>query len=557
MGVVVSTREGDSDRTIGLLLNTLPLTLTARAEDSLIAVCRRTEPLLTEAFAHRHYPLTSILRDRRHANRSSAVPKIMFVYESVVAPSLKDHRVSHRIVASGVSIADLTVFVHHYGDRIELAAEYSGARFDERDVVQLLRVFEQILINAVRHPDHAIGSYVLGETPAGGPAIASTTNVVETIYEVAQRQPGAVAVSSGTTELTYGDLVARAERAAAAMRSRGIGRGDRVALVMSRSPDFFVAMLGALISGACYVPIDPEYPPGRIRELLARGRAAIAVVDHGADMVNAVDIGSLEATVAPPVGFSPQPQDIAYVIFTSGSTGHPKGVAVTHENLAASTAARVAFYGDVAPRYLLASSFGFDSSVAGIYWTLTTGGELVVPTAAQQHDGDDMADLIREQQVSHLLMVPSLYEAILRRRPEALAAIRTAIVAGEACTTSLVGSPHHRTVPNAELFTEYGPTEATVWATVHRCVVTEDPVPIGRPIPGAVVAIVDSSLRPRPTGVLGELVIGGRQVAFGYIDDDDATAERFVELAGIGRVYRKRRPLSHEPRWSYRVLRSR
>ena len=288
-GVVVSTRERESAQTIGLHLNTLPLTLSIRDGDSMSAVCRRAEPFLAEALAHRHYPLTSILRDRRQANRQAAVPTIMFVYESSVEPSLKGHRVSHRVVPSGVSIADLTVFVHDHGDHVELAAEYSGARFDERDVVQVLQTFERVMIGGVQNADQTIGSYVLGDIPMEGPATATANSVIDSIYDVAKRRPAAVAVSCGGVELTYGELLARAERAAATLRSRGISRGERVALVMRRSPDFFVAMLGTLISGACYVPIDSEYPSRRIADLVARSRAAVAIIDTSAAVGDAID----------------------------------------------------------------------------------------------------------------------------------------------------------------------------------------------------------------------------------------------------------------------------
>ena len=156
----------------------------------------------------------------------------------------------------------------------------------------------------------------------------------------------------------------------------------------------------------------------------------------------------------------------AYILYTSGSTGRPKGVVVTHDNLRRSTQARLQFY--VAPpgRFLLLSSVAFDSSVAGIFWTLATGGTLVIPTDEEISDARTLARLIDEAQVTTLLCIPSLYAQLLGSGAERLRRLASVIVAGERCPSELVAE-HFRTLPHVRLFNEYGPTEATVWATVH------------------------------------------------------------------------------------------
>ena len=164
-----------------------------------------------------------------------------------------------------------------------------------------------------------------------------------------------------------------------------------------------------------------------------------------------------------------RPESLAYIIYTSGSTGRPKGVLVTHRNLVHSTHARLLHYKEPVAAYLLVSSFAFDSSVAGLFWTLAQGGTLVLPEDGEQVDPTALALLIARHRVSHVLSVPSLYALILEHAPaEALASLRTAIVAGEPCPRDLPAR-HHAVLPAAALHNEYGPTEATVWATVHRC----------------------------------------------------------------------------------------
>ncbi|MEL6894227.1 MAG: alpha/beta fold hydrolase, partial [Actinomycetota bacterium] len=180
-------------------------------------------------------------------------------------------------------------------------------------------------------------------------------------------------------------------------------------------------------------------------------------------------------------------------------------------------------------RFLVTSSFGFDSSAVGLWWSLATGGTIVLPTDDEVHDVDALLATIEARDVSHLLMVPSLYEALMHRSPDRMGGVRVAIVAGEACPASLVRR-HHEVLPGVDLVNEYGPTEATVWSTAHRVRPTDDPVPIGRPIPGTTVRVAGEHGRALPHGVVGELLVSGPGVTAGYVGDAAATAAAFVDL---------------------------
>ncbi len=219
------------------------------------------------------------------------------------------------------------------------------------------------------------------------------------------------------------------------------------------------------------------------------------------------------------------------MIYTSGSTGRPKGVEVTHRNLVNSTHARVRAYGDRIDAFLLLSPFFFDSSVAGLFSTLTQGGALVLPAPQMEQDVGHLADLIAAHQVSHTLALPRLYEMLLEHAdPARLGSLRLVMVAGEACSRDL-GPRHHDVLPGTRLVNEYGPTEATVWCTVQEIgpgPVDGDRVPIGRPIANSQTYILDPWGRPTPVGVPGELHVGGLGVARGYLGDPAMTADRFV-----------------------------
>jgi len=238
------------------------------------------------------------------------------------------------------------------------------------------------------------------------------------------------------------------------------------------------------------------------------------------------------------------PNNAAYVIYTSGSTGRPKGVQIPHRSLMVSNQARFAGYGEAPDVFLLLSSIAFDSSAAGIFWTLAGGGTLCIPSEDAVHSARSLTDIIRQRRVSHMLCLPSLYAAILEdAQPCELAALRSVIVAGEVCTEDLIAL-HLERLPGTALFNEYGPTEATVWSSVYDCR-THQPgtrVPIGTPIAGSRSYVMDSRWRPVPIGVRGELYIGGDSLARGYLGQPRLTAERFLPdpcSTGAGaRMYR-------------------
>ena len=312
---------------------------------------------------------------------------------------------------------------------------------------------------------------------------------------------GRTAILDRTGTLTYAELDTLSAATAAALAERGIGDGDPVVVHARLSRWAVVGMLGVLRAGARYVPVDAFFPPNRQRYLAQTSGATVAVAEPGLPQplpgLAYVDLGDLPGERVARRG------RLAYTCFTSGSTGRPKGVTVSAAALAYSTAARIAVYPDPVRAFLLCSSISFDSSVAGIYWTLACGGTLVIPS-------DRAADLVslgraaRRHRPSHLLLLPSLYSVALRGGlADDLAGLSTVIVAGEACPPALVGE-HYRQLPAARLYNEYGPTEYTVWTTVHACTPADAEgrtVPIGRSIPGTTVRLVDDVLHVAGPGL--------------------------------------------------------
>ena len=440
------------------------------------------------------------------------------------------------VVTVGVE-SELDVQVNHLGSGLSVTLSVPEGRGGEANLwaERLRTLFEA----GLARPDEAVADLPLCgdeeqvrlaelESGGDGPPAEGLLGLIE---KQCRRDPDRPAVAGSAGGLTYGELDARANQLARALGEQGVQTGDVVGLYVRRGPDLPVGILGILRAGAAYAPIDPGYPPARQRGMAEDAGIRVVATDGSGDLpdgVTAVPIGGHDLPVTSPE-VPVRDDDLAYVIFTSGSTGRPKGVEVTHGNLGFSTRARLAYYPSAPGRFLLVSSYSFDSSVVGLFWTLASGGTLVLPSDDEVADVVALTQVIEREKVSHTLCLPSLYRVLLSEgRPEAMASLETVIVAGEACPASLTDL-HFATLPSVAFYNEYGPTEGTVWATVYRF---EGPiagaVSIGRPIPGSRVRVADDRGRPTPLGTVGEIRVGGPGVVRGYRGRDALTRERFV-----------------------------
>lgn len=354
-----------------------------------------------------------------------------------------------------------------------------------------------------------------------------------------QHHPDAPAVTCGDVTLTFANLAERASRLARRLQREGVGIESRVGLCLERTADWPVAVLGVLLAGGAYVPIDTSLPEERIATKVEDSGLTVLVATAGAMRQHMVPAGArvvLLETVADPAGpldvlpgMEAEASQLAYVIYTSGSTGRPKGVAIERGSLAFSTAARTARYG-TRPTILGVYPFSFDSSIAGLFWCLTAGGHYVITPPGAERDPARLAALIAQHRITHLDCLPSHYAALLEfAGDDALRSVRHVIVGGEELT-SAVWDRHRRRLPHVPLHNEYGPTEATVWCCVHHVGHPEHfgRVPIGLPLPGVVVRLEDAHGSPVAPGQSGELLVAGPGLARGYLNDDTLTRERFV-----------------------------
>ncbi|WP_347257370.1 amino acid adenylation domain-containing protein [Methylocaldum sp.] len=568
IGYPVANRPlAELEDVIGFFVNTLVLRTDLSGNPRFSELLGRVRETVLGAQAHQELPfekLVEALQPVRQAGRNPLF-QVMLVLQNAFSGSLQlpDLDVEAQELDLSVAKFDLTLSISERERRLHCVFEYSTELFREDTVARWAEQWQILLEGIVADPQARLSELPL-LTKAEQRQLAAW-NATDTVpvadsrlhgrFETqAAETPEAVAIVHGEQTLSYGALNQCVNRLAHALRQRGAAPEVRVGVCLEPGLDLVTTLLAILKAGAAYVPIDPAYPAERRLDILADSGASLVVTRAG--HADALSSSSAELFCLDRQTFGDQPDHApeadchpdhpAYLIYTSGSTGRPKGVVVSHRNAVHSTAARFAYYEESVHSFLLLSSYAFDSSVAGIFWTLGQGGRLCLPSEADRRDPSALARLIVRERVSHLLCLPSLYGLLLEQSETGqLASLTTVIVAGEACPAQ-IAADHYRRLPSVRLYNEYGPTEASVWSSVHAVQPADaeagKPVPIGRPIDNTRIHLLDVHFNPVPVGVPGELYIGGPGIARGYHGRPQLTAERFLPdpfspIAGT-RLYR-------------------
>ncbi len=379
----------------------------------------------------------------------------------------------------------------------------------------------------------------------GGGEAPDLTGVLERIALQSARAPDAIAVSFRGGDISYGELQSRSNQLAHFLRGAGVGPDSLVGLCMHRSVETVVGILGVMKAGGAYVPLDPAYPEDRLGHmledmdragsstvLLTQGALAHRFASRGGPIVR---LDEDWARIAAYSNTTPRvdagPEQLAYVIFTSGSTGRPKGVMVRHGGLAHYVNWASRFYleekGWSLPLY---SSPSFDLTVTSLFLPLVTGGRIMVYPAEDARDALAILQVVRDDQVDLVKLTPS-HLALLAGRDLRASRIKTLIVGGEDLKTAQAMAALDTFGEDVAIYNEYGPTEATVGCMVHRFDPDSDTatsVPIGRPIDGTRIHVLDRYRQPMPVGAVGELHIAGPALARGYLNQPEVTARQFV-----------------------------
>jgi amino acid adenylation domain-containing protein len=532
---------------IGFFVNTLVLRADLGGEPSFLTLLERVREASLEAYAHPNLPFERLVQDLAPERTMSYSPLFQVLLVLQNAPEGGGSIAGLAVESLGsverpTARYDLALSVREAGGSLLGLMEYATDLFEGVTVERMLRQLEGLLGAAAASPRSVLGELPLltsgelhqvllewNDVPGG----EEPGRCLHELFESwADAQPAAPAVVWETGSMSYGALERHANRLAWHLRGLGVGPEARVGLCVDRTGALPVGVLGILKAGGAFVPLDPSYPRERLGWIVADAGLDLLVSDQEslgllpAEGLRTVlldrDSGEIELASAARPASGVGAGHLAYVIYTSGSTGRPKGVLVEHRGLANVAAEQAeVFRAGVGDSVLQMASPGFDAAVAEIVTSLCLGGRLCLARRESLLPGPGLLELLRSRSVTHVTMTP----AVLAELPwEALAELRTLVVAGEACPAELVG----RWGDGRRLVNAYGPTEATIWSTAEVCAPVGGAPAIGRPIANVRVHVLDAALRPVPVYVAGELCVAGVGVARGYLGLPDLTAERFV-----------------------------
>lgn len=563
-GVTKSVRHvpGISPDDVGLFINTLPMRVTVDNDMRVRDWLPRVREQWTALRAHEQTAISQA-RAWSSVRGSASLFNSVLIFEYGILDQLIRSRAGNwtnrrfRLLEKTPGALTLAVYA---GERIEVVAEYDEALYRSADITRLVRHLGVVIEDMASSPDKTLdGLRMLSEDERRAllverqppPYVAPPGRTMDWFEAAARKAPDQVALYQAGRTLSYGELEAHTAALAAALRSLGAGPGVFVGLSAPRSFEAIAGMLGILRAGAAYVPIDPAYPDERldylaqdsgirvvatVRELEPRWRGRVETLIF-LDEPESWPAAN-EAAEALPAG----PQDPAYMIYTSGTTGLPKGVMIHHAAFAAYIHGAYGLY-RIRPDdcFIQFSSISFDAAVEEIFVPLCHGLKLVLRTDEMLATPSAFYEACAEAGVT-VLDMPTGYWNILANdmaNVQPPPCVRALLTGGEAMRAEELARWRAHVPSGVQLINTYGPTETTVVATA--AFVDDEPgeAPIGRPVPGATALVLDRRMCLVPDGLPGELYVGGPQVALGYHNRPELTAERFLPNPfGEGRLYK-------------------
>ncbi|WP_285570867.1 non-ribosomal peptide synthetase [Streptomyces sp. RTGN2] len=561
IGTAVAGRADEAlDDVVGFFVNTLVLRTDTAGDPGFRTLLDRVRETDLAAFAHQDVPFERLVEAVNPARSLAYHPlfQVMLVLQDhTAAPELPGLTARAEDLSAGAAKFDLTFSVEEHEDCVTGALGYAVDLFDRSTAQFFADALVRVLEAAVADPDLPISDLPI--LPAGErDLVLNGWNTTATplpdgslpaLFEAqVARTPAAPAVRLGADTLSYEGLNRRANRIAHHLIAAGAGPETRVVLFQDRSFDAVATVLGVLKAGAMYVPLDTRYPADRIRTILDQAAASHIVIDRGHPAAPKLPDGTtvlhLDGTEAGPdhdPGLPIHPGRLAYAMFTSGSSGVPKGVAVTHADVAALAADR-SFAGGGHARVLLHSPLAFDATTYEMWVPLLSGGEIVIAPPGRT-DIDTLTALLTGGTVTAAFFTTALFNVLAEAEDNPLGALREVWTGGEAGSAAAFRHAV-QACPRTRIVHVYGPTESTTYATRHqvrRPYDYEGTPPIGGPMDNTAAYVLDGRLHPVAPGVPGELYLAGAGLARGYVGRPGLTSGRFVAcpFGGPGeRMYR-------------------
>ncbi|MFB7455143.1 non-ribosomal peptide synthase/polyketide synthase [Streptomyces sp. NPDC056188] len=527
------------DDLVGFFVNTLVLRTDTSGDPAFSELLGRVRQTALAAYAHQDVPFEYLVEVLNPARSLAHHPlfQVMLALQNAPAAdfALPGLNVGHVAAPTGTARVDLTFSLaeQHDGDGspagILGAVEYATDLFDPETVEALFGRWTRLLRAVVADPRQPISRIDTVSDEERVQLLAEGTGVElpeaglpELFASRVRATPDAVAVVCGSTTLTYAELDARANRLAHSLMGQGVRRETAVAVRLERSPELVVALLAIVKAGGVYVPLDPRFPSSRVDLIVRETGAALVLTEEVLTALNQAEARTTDPQV------HCEPKQLAYVMYTSGSTGQPKGIGVTHHDVAG-LALAPCWSGGAHERVLLLSPTAFDASTYEFWVPLLGGGRIVVAPPGQL-DTQALRQVVADNEVTGLWLTAGFFRLVAEEQPDAFAGVREVWTGGDVVSATAVARVMEA-CPGIRVVNGYGPTETTTFAAHHRMTAPPDTtrgVPIGQPMANMRLHVLDTGLRLVPPGVVGELYIAGTGLARGYTSRPGMTAERFV-----------------------------
>ncbi|HKU72441.1 MAG TPA: amino acid adenylation domain-containing protein [Pyrinomonadaceae bacterium] len=549
----------ETEQLIGFFADTLVVRTRVSGDLTFRELLARVREVALGAYSHQEVPferLVKALQPERNLGRNP-IFQVLFALQNTPVERLQVPGLVLTPLKLNIPRTrfDLSLDLREEPGGIGGVCEYNADLFDAATIESLLSHYRRLLESVAGHPEERVAylpllaeaerRQLLREWNSAPLTLSNEVCLHELFERQAELHPNAVAVVYEEVRLSYGEVNRRANQLAHYLRARGVGPDVLVGLSIERSVEMLIGLLGILKAGGAYVPLDPAYPKERLDFMLRDSGVALLVTMRSLQRLLPeneevktiyLDQGWIEVGQESEENLEVQmsSRNLAYMIYTSGSTGRPKGVQVEHESVVSLLAATQPLFDfGEADVWTVSHSYAFDFSVWEIWGCLLHGGRLVIVPRSVNQSPEELRELLREERVTVLNQTPS---ALRQLSPVNDLALRLIVCGGEALPREVAAQLPEWGVP---AWNFYGPTEATVWATINQITTTDNgsgPLSIGRPLANTQVYVLDSNLQLLPVNVAGELYIGGAGVARGYYQRSELTAERFVPDAYSGTV---------------------
>lgn len=560
VGTTIANRNrGEIENLIGFFVNTLVLRTDLGGEPTFKELLERVKETCLSAYSNQDIPFEKIVDELYSSRDLSRQPffQVLFTHQVInqkgTGSGAAETAKSGRGGELEVTKFDLTLFVNESPNTLYGGLQYNTDLFDQTTAEYMVKHFVHLLKTAMHHSDlpcsrlelfPSTERYEILERWGKKPGDYEFERCAhELIERQADENPDHLALSYKGQQLSYKQFEEQANRFAHFLRERRIKPEKAVAVFLERGSEAIISLLAIMKAGGVYLPIDPQYPDERIEFIIGEADPEIIIshpelmnrLPQGRNIVtlsgDKEEISQYTTTRLPTLA---KPSNLAYIIYTSGSTGKPKGVQIEHRGLVNLVSAQIPIFEfDANSRVLQMISMSFDASVGEIFRTLCAGATLCLADRKDLLPGPELIQLIRDEKISHIAIVPSVLGCLPM---ENLPDLKTITVGGESCSAEVI----RRWGAGRKVINCYGPTEATIGATLADNWSLERKPPLGRPLSNVKVFVLDGKMQPTPVGVPGELYIGGPGVARGYLNRPDLTAECFIAspFAHGERLYR-------------------